>query len=241
MIKGEEELTTQYLKANIDDVKDDIRSVCERLSMDASEVTLIGVTKTYEPEIINASIDYGITDIAENKVQEILRKFDEVKKGVRWHLIGHLQTNKVKYIIDKVDLIHSVDSVRLAEEIHKRAKQIGKIQDILIQINIADEEQKFGIKPSELDGLLEGISSLDHVRVCGLMNIAPFVDDPETLRGDFKQMHDLFNRLQHCAYANVNAKFLSMGMSGDYPVALEEGANMIRIGTKLYGQRQYNK
>lgn len=234
-------MSTHYLKANIDEVREEIQSVCERLSINASAVTLIGVTKTYEPDIINASIDYGITDIAENKVQEILRKYDEVKKGVRWHLIGHLQTNKVKYIIDKVDLIHSVDSIRLAEEIHKRAKQIGKVQDILIQINIADEAQKFGIQPAALDALLEGISSLDHVRVCGLMNIAPFVDDPETLRDDFKQMHELFIRLQDCDYANVKAKFLSMGMSGDYPVALEEGANMIRIGTKIYGERQYNK
>lgn len=226
-----------YLKKQIDEVHDDIKTVCEKLGKPKDSVTLLGVTKTYEAEVINASIKYGITDIAENKVQEILRKYDQITKGVRWHLIGHLQTNKVKYIIDKVDLIHSVDSIKLAKEISNRAEKIDKVQDILIQVNVADETQKFGILPSELDALLEQISELSHVRVCGLMNIAPLVDEPEILREDFKIMNDLFQRLKHCTYANIDAEILSMGMSNDYEIAIEEGANMIRIGTKIYGDR----
>ncbi len=217
-----------YLKDQIDEVKKDIAS---------DHVLLVAVTKTYEADVINASIEFGITDIAENRVQEIMRKYDDVVKGVRWHLIGHLQTNKVKYIIDKVDLIHSVDSLKLAEEISLRAGKIGKVQDVLIQINAADETQKFGIAPEQLDELLEGISQLPNIRVCGLMNIAPLVEDPSLLRDDFKCMKGLFNKIKNCTYSNVEAKYLSMGMSNDYKIAIEEGSNMIRIGTKIYGKR----
>ena len=232
-------MSTEYLKQQIERVKGDIARACEKIGKSSDDVLLLGVTKTYEPEIINASIDFGITDIAENKVQEILRKYDDVNKDVRWHLIGHLQTNKVKYIVDKVYLIHSVDSIKLAEEINNRAKKIDKIQNILIQVNVADETQKFGISPDVLDEMLESISQMENVKVCGLMNIAPLVENPEVLRKDFKIMNDLFVRLKKCAYSNVEAMFLSMGMSNDYEIAIEEGANMIRIGTKIYGKRQY--
>lgn len=227
----------EYLKTQIEQVRQDIERVCEKFGKSKDSVKLLGVTKTYEADVINASIGYGITDIAENKVQEIQRKYDEVAKGVKWHLIGHLQTNKVKYIIDKVDLIHSVDSFKLASEISKRAESIGKVQDILIQVNVADETQKFGVSPDVLDDLLEQMSTLPNIRICGLMNIAPLVDDPETLRGDFRVMHEHYQRLKHCAYANVEATVLSMGMSNDYEVAIEEGSNMIRVGTKIYGDR----
>ncbi len=230
-------MSYDYLKEQIAFVIQAIERVCEKMNMPSKKVTLLGVTKTYEPDVINASIAFGITDIAENKVQEIIRKYDAVQKGVKWHLIGHLQTNKVKYIIDKVDLIHSVDSIKLAVEIDSRAGRIGKVQDILIQINIADETQKYGISPEALDELLEQISELANIRVLGLMNIAPLVDDPESLRIDFKAMNALYERLKHCAYANVDAQVLSMGMSNDYDIAIEEGSNMVRIGTKIYGKR----
>ena len=230
-------MSYNYLKNQIDEVKKDIASTCEQLNMESDHVLLVAVTKTYEADVINASIAFGITDIAENRVQEILRKYDDVTKGVRWHLIGHLQTNKVKYIIDKVDLIHSVDSLNLAEEISLRAGKSDKIQDVLIQINVADETQKFGIAPHQFDELLEGISKLPNIRVCGLMNIAPLVEDPSLLREDFKCMKDLFNKIKNCTYSNVEAKYLSMGMSNDYKIAIEEGSNMIRIGTKIYGKR----
>ncbi len=234
---GGELLNFEYLDEQISVVNNDIATVCEKIGKSKESITLLGVTKTYEADVINASIDYGIQNIAENKVQEIIRKFDAVKPGVKWHLIGHLQTNKVKYIIDKVDLIHSVDSFKLAQEISNRAEKIGKVQDVLIQVNVADETQKFGISPDELAPLLEQIQQLTHVRVCGLMNIAPFVDDPELLRSDFKVMKKLYDGLEDYNYNNVKSIYLSMGMSGDYEVALEEGSNMLRIGTKIYGKR----
>lgn len=226
-----------YLKEQIEGVKNDIAMACEKIDIDAHSISLIAVTKTYEPDVINASIEYGITDIAENRVQEIIRKYDAIHKGVKWHLIGHLQTNKVKFIIDKVDLIHSVDSLKLAEEISNRASQIGKIQDVLIQVNVADETQKFGVSPEAFDALFEAMATLPNIRICGLMNIAPFIDDEHQLREDFKVMHFLYQKVKNCTFSNVEAKFLSMGMSNDYKIAIEEGSNMIRIGTKIFGKR----
>jgi len=228
-----------YLKTQLAELELEINEACSKASRKRDEITLIGVTKTYEADVMNASIAYGITDIGENKVQEITRKYDQIVKGVKWHLIGHLQTNKVKYIIDKVDLIHSVDSLRLAEEISNRAQKIDKIQDILIQVNVADETQKSGVSPDSVIELVQEISQLKNIKVCGLMNIAPFVDDPETLRSDFKVMKGLFDRLNDIKADNVEAKFLSMGMSGDFGIAIEEGANMIRVGTRIYGKRNY--
>ena len=203
------------------------------------EVTLIGVTKTYESDVMNASIAHGITDIGENKVQEIIRKYNEVTSGVKWHLIGHLQTNKVKYIIDKVDLIQSLDSLKLALEINKRAEKINKIQDVLIQINVAGEAQKYGVSPEELPTLLSDISELPHIRILGLMNIALYTEDEATLRTDFKKMRTLFDSLPAYGYNNLEARHLSMGMSNDYKIAIEEGATMVRVGTKIYGKRDY--
>lgn len=226
-----------YLKTQIDEVKSDIKQLTDQMGLSDDAVTLLGVTKTYEADIINASIDYGITDIAENRVQEIIRKYDDVKKDVRWHLIGHLQTNKVKYIIDKVELIHSVDSLKLAEEISLRASKINKVQNILIQVNVADESQKYGVSVDEAPKLIADISKLSNIKICGLMNIAPLVDNVECLREDFKTMKRLFDSVQSQQLDNVEMIYLSMGMSNDYKVAIEEGSNMIRIGTKIYGKR----
>jgi hypothetical protein len=227
-----------YLQENIQAVTDDIKSVCQATGRALEEITLIGVTKTYPTDVMNAAIDFGITDIAENRVQEVMNKYDAINRKVRWHLIGHLQTNKVKYIVSKIDLIHSVDSLRLAEEINRRAEDIGKIQEVLIQINIADETQKFGIPETDLPELLEALSKMSNIRVCGLMNIAPFVENPEDVRADFKKMKQLYDSLNAYGYSNVEARYLSMGMSGDYKVALEEGSNMLRIGTRIFGKRE---
>lgn len=223
-----------YLEQNIVSIKEEIKQVKRPWH---HEVTLIGVTKTYESDVMNASIAYGISDIGENKVQEIMRKYDDVDSGVKWHLIGHLQTNKVKYIIDKVDLIQSLDSLKLALEINKRAAQIDKIQDVLIQINVAGEAQKYGISPEELPTLLKEVSELSHIRILGLMNIALYTDDEMTLRADFKKMRTLFESLSAYGYDNLDAQHLSMGMSNDYKIAIEEGATMVRVGTKIYGKR----
>jgi pyridoxal phosphate enzyme (YggS family) len=226
-----------YLEENIQQIQAAIDTVKRPWT---HPIKLIGVTKTYEADVINASIDFGIRAIGENKVQEILRKFDAVNAGVEWHLIGHLQTNKVKYIIDKVDLIQSVDSEKLALEIEKRAAAIDKIQEILIQVNVAGEDQKSGIAPEALPALLESISKMPHVKVMGLMNIGLFTADDTLLRSHFKKMRTLFDQLPAYGYANVAALHLSMGMSGDYLMAIEEGATMVRVGTSIYGMRNYS-
>lgn len=202
-------------------------------------VKLVAVTKTHSPEEINEAIDAGVTDIGENKVQEILDKYDKVKP-VKWHLIGHLQRNKVKYIIDKVDLIHSVDSVRLAEEINKRAGAKNITMDILIQVNSAQEESKFGVSTEETaDMIKEILESCSHVKIRGLMCIAPFAKNPEDIREYFtevKRQYDEYSKIKH---PNLKFDFLSMGMSHDYEVAMQEGANLVRVGSAIFGSRVY--
>jgi len=226
----------EYLSKNLAVINEQIQQACTKSARLRDDVLLLGVTKTYEADIINASIELGITDIAENRVQEIIRKYDDVTPGVNWHLIGHLQTNKVKYIIDKVSMIHSVDSMKLAKEINKRAAGIDRVMDVLIQVNVAQEEQKFGVSYQDAYELAETIDNLTNVRVRGFMNIAPFVEDKESLRGDFKQMRTLLERFRdNRPYADC----LSMGMSNDFDVAIEEGTTMVRIGTGIYGKRDY--
>lgn len=201
-------------------------------------VQLIAVTKTHPAHIMNEAIDCGITDIGENKVQEVLAKYDDVKP-VRWHLIGHLQTNKVKQIVDKVYMIHSVDSLHLAEEINKRCEAIGKVMNVLIQVNMAAEEQKSGIEPENVLDLANAIVNMKNLKLRGLMFIAPAVDNPEDVRVYFKQMKKMFDDMKK----NFGDEFdtLSMGMSNDYMVAAEEGATCVRVGSKIFGQRDYSK
>lgn len=203
------------------------------------DVLLVAVTKLHTPAEINEAIDAGVTDVGENKVQEILDKYDKVKP-VRWHLIGHLQTNKVKYIIDKVDLIHSVDSLHLAKEIDKRAAQHGKVMDILVQVNAADEESKFGVSSEEAEQLIADIADqCPNVRIRGLMCIAPFLEDPNDCRPYFAEVKAIFDRHVGDPTGKTDFKYLSMGMSGDFEVAIEEGSNVIRVGTAIFGTRNY--
>lgn len=225
------------ISENIADVK---RKIEQARSEKGQEVTLIAVTKTHSPDMINEAIDAGITDIGENKVQEIMEKFDLVKP-VRWHLIGHLQTNKVKYIIDKVCLIHSVDSVKLLDEIERQASKTDKVQEVLIQVNITGEETKFGIKPEELDGMLEYADKLAHVRVMGLMTILSKLDSEISNRLHFNNIFNKFVDISQKKYDNVNMKYLSMGMSGDFELAVSCGSNMVRVGSAIFGERDYNK
>lgn len=204
------------------------------------EVLLIAVTKTHPPEMINEAIDCGVTDIGENKVQEILEKYDSVKP-VRWHLIGHLQTNKVKYIIDKVSLIHSVDSIKLMDEIERQAAKHKLVMDILVQVNISGEESKFGIQPENIEQMLEYAGGLEHVRVQGLMTILPKVDTDVSRRLQFDNIFNKFVDFSQNKYDNVNMKYLSMGMSGDYELAVAHGSNMVRVGSAIFGARDYTK
>jgi pyridoxal phosphate enzyme (YggS family) len=229
------------IKENIHNILEEMKVAAKRGGRDPRELLLIAVTKTRSPEEINEAIDSGITDIGENKAQEILEKYDEVK-SVRWHMIGHLQTNKVKYIIDKVSVIHSVDSMKLALEIDKRAKQHDKDMDILIQVNPASEDSKFGISIEETESMIEEVlKKCANLHIRGLMSIAPKADNPEDVRGYFKEMKLLYDKYGSIEHPRIDFKYLSMGMSGDFQVAVEEGANAIRIGTSIFGDRNYNR
>lgn len=230
-----------YIKDNLNDVKDRIAQAAMKSGRQPEEITLVAVTKTLPIEVINAAMTYGVTDIGENKVQEVMDKYDHILNEPKWHLIGHLQTNKVKYIADKVSLIHSVDSLRLAEEISKRCEKIEKVMDILIQINVAEESTKFGISHDAVYELVEQVSLLPNVRIKGLMTIAPNTDDEAALRKYFSEMKDIFETLKKTMYNRTDMIYLSMGMTNDYEIAIEEGANLVRIGTGIFGARNYTK
>ncbi len=220
-------------------VRAQIALSAERSGRNKEDVTLIAVTKTHGADIINEAIDAGVTDIGENKVQEILEKYDHVKP-VRWHLIGHLQTNKVKYIIDKVSMIHSVDSVKLLDEIERQAIKHGvHSMDCLIQINISGEESKSGIPPRMLPEILEYCSKLEHVKVKGLMTILPKGCDNVTQNLLFRNINKIFLDNKGKTYDNVYMECLSMGMSGDFAEAIECGATMVRVGSLIFGERSY--
>lgn len=229
------------IRENIDAVNRIKGEAAVKSGRKAEDVLLCAVTKTRTADEINEAIDAGITDIGENKVQEIMDKFDSVKP-VRWHLIGHLQTNKVKYIIDKVSMIHSVDSLHLAQEIDKRVAQHGITMDILIQVNSAQEESKFGISTDETEGMIRDIlDKCPNIRIRGLMCIAPFAENPEDVRVYFAQVKKLYDEYSSIEHKNLDFKYLSMGMSHDYEVAILEGSNLIRVGTAIFGERDYSK
>lgn len=230
----------QEIRDNIGSISRDIRDICIRAGKDPDSVTLIAVTKTIDTDRINYAIECGIRNIGENKVQEVTAKFDNIERNVNWHLIGHLQTNKVKYIIDKVALIHSVDSIGLAEEISRRAEKAGLVKDILVQVNVAEEESKFGIKYEDTESFIKQLSQLSGIRVKGLMTIAPYFEDTELVRPVFRKLKEKFDTLAKANIPNVEMKYLSMGMTNDYKLAIEEGSNMVRIGTGIFGARNYS-
>lgn len=228
------------IKENLDLINEKIKAAAEKSGRKREDVLLLAVSKTVDVPRIKEAVNLGLVDLGENKPQEINWKYYEIK-NVKWHQIGHLQTNKVKYIIDKVCLIHSVDSLKLAEEISKRAKSKNITMDILVEINIAGEKAKSGVPLDEAEALAVEISKLDNVIVKGLMTVAPFVENPEDNREYFKQMRNLFVDIRNKNYNNIDMKYLSMGMTNDYEIAVEEGANIVRIGTGLFGARDYSK
>ena len=229
------------VQENLAQVEANIKAACERAHRDPSEVTLIAVTKTKPVEMLQEAYDYGSRNFGENKVQEVMEKYDKLPEDIHWHLIGHLQRNKVKYIVDKVCLIHSVDSYRLAEEINIQAKKRGLVVPVLVEVNIADEQSKFGVRPEEALQLVREISTLDGISVRGLMCIAPYVVDSEENRPFFRKIKALSLDIEKENIDNVSMDILSMGMTGDYQVAIEEGATMVRVGTGIFGERNYNK
>ena len=227
------------VEKNISEVKKRISEAAKAAGRNENEVTLIAVSKTKPVEMIKEAYDTGIRDFGENKVQEIMEKYPLLPSDIRWHLIGHLQTNKVKYIIDKVCMIHSVDSLKLAEEISRQAVKHNVTVDILIEVNVAAEESKFGVRPEDAIDLCRDISTLPGIRIRGLMTVAPFTYDPEENRPVFCALRQLFVDIDGKNIDNVCMDCLSMGMSGDYTVAIEEGATFVRVGTSIFGQRDY--
>lgn len=202
-------------------------------------MNIIAVTKTLDIATIKQAIENGITDIGENRVQELEQKIDGLQNDVKYHMIGHLQTNKVKYIIDKVKLIHSLDRISLAREMDKQAKKHNLNIDTLIQVNVAEEKSKFGLPVEEVIPFIENILNLSNIKIKGLMTIAPFTEDENLLRSIFREMKSLQMEIENRNYKEVSLDYMSMGMTNDYKIAIEEGSNMVRIGTGIFGKRNY--
>lgn len=231
------------LKENYSSVLEKVAAAAVRSGRDPKDVTLIAVGKMHEPKELQEVYDAGCRDFGENKVQELTGKIEVLPKDINWHLIGHLQRNKVKYIAGKTTLIHSVDSLRLAEEIEVQTNKLENgslVSDILLEVNASGEISKFGIRPEESIQLCREISALRHVRVRGLMTVAPYVDDPEKNRSIFRKIRTISLDIRNANIDNVSMDILSMGMSGDYEVAIEEGATMVRVGTSIFGARDYS-
>ena len=227
------------LKENLYQVQENMKEACRRSGRAERDVTLIAVSKTKPLPMLEEVYSLGIRDFGENKVQELVDKAEQLPDDIRWHMIGHLQRNKVKYIVDKVYMIHSVDSLRLAEEISKEAVKRGIIVNILIEVNVAGEESKFGVTPEDTPGLVQEISHLPGILVRGLMTIAPFVENAEDNRIFFSALKKLYVDITNKNIDNVRMDYLSMGMTGDYEVAIEEGASFVRVGTGIFGERSY--
>ena len=226
-----------YIKQNIMDVKERIKKASEKSGRKFEDINLITVTKNVEVEKIITASNESLKDFGENRVQELLKKYDILKEGYDWHLIGHLQTNKVKYIIDKVCLIHSVDRIDLVKEIQKRAQKSGTNINLLIQVNVSGEETKYGLNSESVYDFILETAKNKNITVKGLMTIAPFVSNPKEVRYVFKKLREIFVDISKEKNDNINMEYLSMGMSNDFEVAIEEGANMVRIGTAIFGKR----
>lgn len=224
---------------NYKEVEKRVEEACKRAGRKREEVTLIAVSKTKPVSMIEELLPLNVRDFGENKVQELTAKAEILPSALHWHMIGHLQRNKVKYIVDKACIIHSVDSLRLAEEISKAAQKKQVTAKILIEVNVAEEESKFGVRTSELLPLIEAISLLPNIAIKGLMTIAPYVENPEENRWIFQKLKNLSIDIKGKNFDNVTMDVPSMGMTGDYEVAIEEGATHVRVGTGIFGERNY--
>lgn len=225
------------LEQNIISIKEKIRTAAERAKRKPDDIHLVAVTKNVSSEIIQKAMDMGINILGENRVQEAKSKIDKVEGKVDWHMIGHLQTNKVKDAVELFSMIHSLDSVKLAREIDKRARRIEKVMDVLVQVNIGKEETKFGVKPECVADFISEIAPLPNIKIRGLMAMAPYSKNPENSRKYFNRMKKIYDNIKNSKLENVSMEYLSMGMTGDFQVAIEEGSNMVRIGTGIFGKR----
>lgn len=228
------------VKENLATVEERIRQACQRAGRREDEVTLIAVSKTKPIELIREALDYGKREFGENKAQELKEKYEALPGDIRWHFIGHLQTNKIKYILGRACLIHSVDSFHLAEAIERECQKRELEADILVEVNVAQEESKFGLRTEDTLDLVQKIAKFSHIHIRGLMTIAPYVENPEENREVFRQLKQLSVDIGAKNIDNVDMSVLSMGMTGDYQVAIEEGATHVRVGTGIFGERNYN-
>ena len=233
-------MSQSVLKENYANILNNVHNACERAGRKIEDVTLIAVSKTKPVEMLQEIYECGCRDFGENKVQEIMDKFEKLPDDIRWHMIGHLQTNKVKYIVDKVYMIHSVDSIKLAKEISKEAVKKNVTVKVLLEVNVAKEETKFGLLTEEVLDFYKEVIDLPGLKVCGLMTIAPYVENPEENRQHFVNLKQLMVDIESEKTDNISVGELSMGMTGDYEVAIEEGATYVRVGTGIFGERNYN-
>ena len=225
------------IRENVQFVRNKIAEACRRSGRKSEEIELVAITKTVDVEQINEAIEAGIRVVGENRVQEAWRKFQEVGEKAHWHMVGHLQTNKVKRVLQFADMIHSVDSVYLAREIQTQAKKLDRTIEILIQVNTSGEESKFGLEPEATIGAIEEVSTLPNLKIKGLMTIGAFLPNPEDVRPCFKLLNDLRDRVNERGITSVEIGTLSMGMTNDYEIAIEEGSTMVRVGTAIFGER----
>jgi len=225
----------ETIKNNLEIINEKIKKAAFRVNRNSEEIKLVAVTKTASIEQIEEAINAGVKIIGENKVQEAKEKYQILSSDIEWHLVGHLQTNKVKYAIEIFDLIHSVDSIKLAKEIDRRSLQFGMITNVLVEVNVSGEETKYGIKPEEVEPFLKEISEFPRIKVKGLMTIAPIVEDKEEVRPYFRKLRELSKEMKSKNIENVKMDYLSMGMTEDFEIAIEEGANMVRIGRGIFG------
>ena len=228
------------IRENLTHTRQNMEDACRRAGRDAGDVTLIAVSKTKPLPMLQEAYEAGVRDFGENRVQELVEKYEALPGDIRWHMIGHLQRNKVKYLVGKVFLIHSVDSLRLAQEIQREAEKKQTEVNILVEVNVAGEESKFGSRREETLQLVKEIALLPVVHIQGLMTVAPYVENPEENRGIFANLQQLAVDIGRENIDNVNMNVLSMGMTGDYPVAVEEGATCVRVGTGIFGNRSYD-
>lgn len=230
------------IKENIDEILKRKNEAALRCGRSPEDITIIAVSKTVDASRAREAVMGGLENLGENRVQEIMNKYDELQDlQVKWHMIGHLQKNKVKYIIDKVELIHSVESIELAAEINKRASQHNIISNILIELNIGEEESKFGINEISVYDFVSSMEQFENIKVMGLMTVAPYCENPEDVRWVFKKMKDIFDKISSMNLKNTQMKYLSMGMTNDFEIAIEEGSNIVRIGTAVFGKRIYKE
>lgn len=228
------------IQVQLEKVRDQIKEAAYKANRNPEDITLIAVSKTYSTSAIEEAIASGCNDFGENHVQELCQKIETINKPVKWHLIGHLQTNKVKYIIGKTELIHSLDSLKLAEEIEKQSAKHNLITRVLIEVNVANEASKYGFKMEEVMDAVRQMNQMKHLKVEGLMTVAPFVENPEENRTIFRKLCGLSVDIQKQKFDNISTNILSMGMSNDYKIAIEEGATMVRVGTAIFGKRDYS-